>query len=257
MNPTRVTFIFAWALFCSLSCSNADAVVEEAGADVDCPGPGEAFVTTCSGSGSESPVPNDEIADEPDDLDESDLVNEVLEDSRESDPRSQKSYSSGSGVPPANDDCGTNDFSHGEAGFCDATGGAAAMRQLKQTTSKLMRQYYDPLPNEGKCAIGTVCGFVSSRLAMGAANRAFRLAGATWVLSEAMHASGFCEEAMCVPEEARPWVAILRRALIKQCTRVRVLARRIWDQDRIREIVQKDEMVAGGFAAGAFIGFVV
>ena len=89
------------------------------------------------------------------------------------------------------------------------------------------------------------------------ANRIFRIAGATWVLSEMLHTSGFCDEAKCVPEEARPWIGILRRTLIKQCMKVRALARKVWDQDRIRELAQRDELVAVGFANGAFVGFVV
>jgi hypothetical protein len=39
--------------------------------------------------------------------------------------------------------------------------------------------------------------------------------------------------------------------------KVRALARRIYDQDRIRELAQRDEFVAAGFASGAFIGFVI
>jgi hypothetical protein len=35
------------------------------------------------------------------------------------------------------------------------------------------------------------------------------------------------------------------------------MARRIYNQERIREIAQKDGMFAGGFASGAFVGFVV
>jgi hypothetical protein len=45
--------------------------------------------------------------------------------------------------------------------------------------------------------------------------------------------------------------------LINQCIKVRLFARRIWNQDRIRELAQKDELVAAMFAAGAFIGFIV
>jgi hypothetical protein len=45
--------------------------------------------------------------------------------------------------------------------------------------------------------------------------------------------------------------------LEKQCVKVRLAARRLWNQERMREIVQRDEVLSGGFAAGAFIGFVV
>lgn len=238
------------------------------GADVvDCPGPDEAFVTTCSGSDGGDGGGGADNAEEI--FDESDLVNEVLEDMRGEERESQKkeqekkSYPSAAGA----DYDGTHrqqqkgaSFGSGEdgdEGYCEATEGAAAIQQLKQTTTKLIRKYYDPLPRKGKCAIGTVCGFAASRLSLGVANRLFRVAGATWVVSEVMYTSGLCDEAQCVPEEARPWIGILRRTLVKQCMKVRLLARKLWNQDRIREIVQKDELVAGGFAAGAFIGFVV
>ena len=71
------------------------------------------------------------------------------------------------------------------------------------------------------------------------------------------HTTGFCDEAQCVPEDARPWVGIIKRALIKQCIKVRLFVRKIWNSDKIRELAQRDELVALGFAAGAFIGFVV
>merc|ERR1711957_692245 len=186
-----------------------------------CPGPGDAFVTTCSGP--ESSHPDDKASAETVNIGDSDFAEEVSEDFQKRD------------LTP-------------EAGI--STGSAFS---LKET----LHRYYDPLPSQGKCAIGAVCGFTSSRLSLGIANRAFRLAGATWVLSEVMETSGFCDEARCVPEEARPWVEHLRNAFVKQCIRVRAIARKMWDRDRIREIAQKDGGAAGGFAAGAFIGFIV
>lgn len=210
-----------------LACSIGN-IVEAA--DVDCPGPGEAFVTSCSGS---EPTPAGA-----EDFDEEELVDEVLKGAKE-----KKPYNS---VPKAKEN--NNDSDEGPT---------AAIQQLKQTSQKMIQRYYDPLPRQGKCAIGTICGFTASRLSLGVANRIFRLAGATWVLSEVLHTTGFCDEAKCMPEEARPWVGILTKALRRQCVKVRMFARQIWDQDRIRAIADKDEMVAGGFAAGAFVGFVV
>lgn len=197
--------------------------------DGDCPGPGEAFVTTCSGSESHH---SGEPSAETETLDDLDLVDEVLEDSKKTSSHAH-----------------TNDGSQQ-----DLNSGAPSVK--KQFRAAVQR-YYDPLPSPGKCAIGTICGFASSRLSLGMANRAFRFAGATWVLSEVMETSGFCDEARCVSEEAQPWIELLRKALIKQCIRVRLIARRMWNRDRIREIAQKDGMVTGGFAAGAFIGFIV
>mmetsp|Transcript_50437 Transcript_50437/g.107422 ORF Transcript_50437/g.107422 Transcript_50437/m.107422 type:complete len:261 (-) Transcript_50437:98-880(-) len=257
-NPSILFFLFAWASFFLLSCSIIDAA--EISDNVDCPGPDEAFVTTCSGPES-PPRPNDDVppasveTEGVELMDMSDLVDEVLQETRGDDSRSHKAHNSASNQPN-NDNDFQQDFNSGEAGVGYAAEGSA-MQQMKQTTRQLMERYYEPLPRQGKCAIGTVCGFAASRLSLGVANRVFRLAGATWVLSEAMHTSGFCDEAKCMPEEARPWVGILRNAMIKKCIWVRSIARRMWDQDRIREIVQRDEMVAGGFAAGAFIGFVV
>lgn len=250
----RLIFIFIWVSVFLLSCFNVD-VADASDDDIDCPGPGEAFVTTCSGS--EPPHTNDETSTENKSFGESDIVNEVLEESKEDDySRSRKAYKSG--TSSANHDDRHHDYNSGEeAGFCDAPESPAVTQQMKQTIRKLTQKYYDPLPRQGKVCIGTVCGFTASRLSLGVANRLFRLAGATWVLSEVLHTSGFCDSAKCVPEEARPWVGILRRALVKQCIKVRMIARQLWDQDRIRGIVQEDEFVAGGFAAGAFVGFVV
>jgi len=214
--------------------------VNASDAGIDCPGPDEAFVTSCSGSETEGFDDSDLVKEVLEDL-----VNEVLEDSKENDPPTRKAYNSRASSADINDD--------GQ----DDTEGSTSIHQLKQTTKKLIHRYYDPLPRNGKCAIGSICGFTASRLSLGVANRVFRLAGATWVLSEMLHATGYCDDAKCVPEEARPWIRILRRALIKQSAKVRMIARRIWDKDRIREIAEKDERVAGGFAVGAFIGFVV
>ena len=49
----------------------------------------------------------------------------------------------------------------------------------------------------------------------------------------------------------------MKRTLIQQFIKVRLLAHKRWNQDRIREMVKKDEVVAFAFAAGAFIGFIV
>jgi len=135
----------------------------------------------------------------------------------------------------------------------------SAYHQLKKTTTTFVRRYYSPLDKRGKCAIGSACGFLASRLSLGVANRIFRVAGATWVFSEAVHASGLCDEKSCavIPEEARPWIVILRRSIGKKVESIRDLARRIWNKDRIREIAQQDEALACGLAAGAFVGFIV
>ncbi|KAL7524215.1 hypothetical protein ACHAWF_000864 [Thalassiosira exigua] len=212
----------------------------------------EEFATGCGGEGGGA---EDAAAD----FDASELVDEVLADSKESRPAKKKEEEDGRP---------RSGFDSQEGARCDASsggpsGGAAGgesgalVRQLRQTSEQLLRRYYDPLPKQGKCAVGTACGLVSSRIALGAANRLVRLAGATWALSEALHASGFCDEARCLPEEARPFLGVLRNALVRQCARVRTLARRMWDRDRLREAARKDEAAVGGFLAGAFVGFVI
>jgi len=260
---------------------NVDSDITDDNTDnIDCPGPDEAFVTTCSGGSSDKTTqttsPSEETDITEDDLfDESDLVNEVLEDStteQELPPKqSQPKYTSNNNnsydyerqhqqkqQQHFDTNFNSKDDRHSnEEGMCNSDDGPMALQQFKQTTTKLMQRYYDPLPKQGKMAIGTIVGFTASRLSLGVANRIFRIAGATWVLSEMAHSSGFCDEAQCVPEEARPWIGIVKRALINQCIKVRLFARRIWNQDRIRELAQKDELVAAMFAAGAFIGFIV
>ncbi|KAL7536435.1 hypothetical protein ACHAXR_009918 [Thalassiosira sp. AJA248-18] len=179
---TRLIFIFVWASLFVLSCSTI-GVVDASDGDIDCPGPDDAFVTSCSGSEASPPDPNDSPSaeTETESFDDADLVNEVLEDSKEDEHNTAStSKNNGGKQHDINNDSGE------EAGFCDATEeeGGAAMQQLKYTTKRLIQQYYDPLPKQGKCVIGTVCGFTASRLSLGVANRIVRLAGATWVLSE-------------------------------------------------------------------------
>ena len=266
-RQTRFIFICLWALF--LLSSDIRIIAEATEADnIDCPGPDEAFVTTCSGGEEQQQQQQQQQSDPPHPtveaeilFDESNLVDEVLlEDAKKNDSPSRKADNSDGNSATNNDTKnggGEQNFYSGEPGFCDATEDGSTMHQLKQTTDKLIQRYYDPLPKQGKCAIGTICGFTASRLALGVANRFVRLAGATWVLAEVLHSSGYCDEAKCVPEEARPWVQILRRTLIKQCIKVRMFARRVWDEDRIHKIAQRDGVASGGFAAGAFIGFIV
>ncbi len=242
-------------------CRAADDVV-------DCPGKDEAFVTTCSGKGNtDKPVKEEAEPTVVDnvDFDENDLVNEVLEDSQNEQYQQQQHFESVyEDEEPApspstfnTDNQSNNSKQNEETAFCDAAYDNTPMEQLKANINTLTKRYYDPLPRNGKVAIGTTLGFIASRISLGVANRIFRLAGATWVLSEMLYTSGFCDEAKCVPEEARPWISILRRTVVNQCMKVRRWARKVWDQDRIRELAQKDEFVAGGFATGAFIGFVI
>ncbi|KAL7499588.1 hypothetical protein ACHAWT_007201 [Skeletonema menzelii] len=242
MNRTRFVFVLIIVvLHLAGVCHATDDVVE-------CPGKDEAFVTTCSGNDSnkdsEATDAEEPSHDDPPsvidsvDFDEDDIVNEVLEDS---------------------DSQNNDDFEQDEeAGVCDAIYSEnTPIQQLKANFNTLTKRYYDPLPRNGKVAIGTSLGFIASRISLGVANRLFRVAGAIIVLSEMMYTSGFCDEAQCVPEEARPWIGILKRTIVNQCMKVRVWARKVYDQDKIRELAQKDEFVAGGFATGAFIGFVI
>ena len=245
MSRSSLVFVFIILVLHSAGfCHAADDDLVDL---VDCPGKDEAFVTTCSGKDNiDNPANAEEASynDEPTvvgsvDFDEDDIVNEVLEDFN-----SQKT---------------NNDFEQDEeeAEVCDAAYDNTPMQQLKANFNTLAKRYYDPLPRNGKLAIGTSLGFIASRITLGVANRIFRLTGAIWVLSEMMYTSGFCDEAQCVPEEARPWIGILRRSLAIQSMKVRAWARKLYDQERIRELAQKDEFVAGGFATGAFIGFVL
>lgn len=258
-RPARFVFVcIVLALHLTGFCRAADDVV-------DCPGKDEAFVTTCSGKSNtddNSPV-IDNI-----EFDENDIVNEVLEDSeneqyqqQQQQQHFQSTYEDEEPVstPPTYQySQRTNSKQNNEeAAFCNAAYDNTPMEQLKANINTLTKRYYDPLPRNGKVAISTSLGFIVSRISLGVANRLFRLAGATWVLSEMLYTSGFCDEAKCVPEEARPWITILRRLVATQCIKVRRWTRKVWNQDRIRELAQKDEFVAGGFATGAFIGFVI
>lgn len=236
-------FLFACASFFFAS---RFAMTAEA-ADSDCPGPGEAFVTTCSGAESH---PNNEPLEEMlvDDLD---FVEDVV-----SEDSNTRTHDTSDWM--ANNKGSQRESSQGQGQRKSSPGQGEAPLSPKNKMKATVQQYYDPLPSQGKCCIGCLCGFVSSRLSLGVANRVFRLAGATWVFSEVMETSGFCDEATCaLPEEAQHWVDVLRKALVKQCLRVRMIARRIWDRERIRELAQKDAMLVAGAFAGAFIGFIV
>mmetsp|Transcript_19811 Transcript_19811/g.41573 ORF Transcript_19811/g.41573 Transcript_19811/m.41573 type:complete len:260 (-) Transcript_19811:66-845(-) len=259
MNATKATLIFAF--LCLLSCTqirhveaaNAHQVpLEATNNDVDCPNSDAAFVTTCSGTRSEATesksTDEKSEASVDDAFDETFLVNEILDDF---DGRNERKR------------CGTDEKDgrkmnqHQQHDFGDLGEVEKAMQQLKETAFRLTKRYYEPLPRQAKCAVGAVCGFTASRLSLGVANRTFRVAGATWVSAETLHTSGFCDEAKCVPGEVRPWIGIARQAIVKQCRRVRKFARKVWDQDRIRAFAEKDDLVAGGFAVGAFVGFIV
>jgi len=226
----------------ALNCFAEDDVT------VDCPGKDEPFVTSCSGDGG---VSESDSKQRDHRFDESDLANEVIEDSIKNE-ADQKIRESKPKTPSRSQSRAQR--TKEEPGIYDD---ANTMHKLKITTSNLIQKYYEPVPRGGKCAIGTVCGFTTSRIALGAANRFFRLVGATWVLSEVLHASGYCDEALCVPEEARPWIGILQKKLIAQCIKVRANARKLWDQERIRELAEKDIMVSFSLFLGAFIGFVL
>ena len=276
---------------------------EEDGDDIlPCPGPDEAFVTTCSGSGSDgdeidqltekqTPSPAEISSSNDDDI--SDLVHEVFSDgsinndeniseqkqqphnqhesensgnidydNMKDERQQQQEQSWGDGTTQSQQhqqeistSCNNNAFPSSSNEDTEYS----AYYQLKKTTATFVHRYYSPLDKRGKCAIGSACGFLASRLSLGVANRIFRVAGATWVFSEAVHASGLCDETSCavIPEEARPWIVILRRSIGQKVKSIRRLARRLWNKERIREIARQDEAMACGFAAGAFVGFIV
>jgi hypothetical protein len=250
MRPTR-GFVFVYIIIIALHTSRAAINDADDDAIVDCPGKDEPFVTTCSGNGNGETEPDadDDRNNNNADFNEEDLVNEVLEDDSER----NHPYTAYEDEEPNSPSSASNTANE----FCDTSYDKTPMQQLTENINTITKRYYDPLPRNGKAAIGVSLGFIASRICLGVANRVFRLAGATWVLSEMLYTSGFCDEYECVPEEARPWIHILRRTLANQSMKVRAMARRIYDQDRIRELAQRDEFVAAGFASGAFIGFVI
>lgn len=271
MRPTR-GFVFVYIIIVALhsSIGVSRAAINDVDDDpvVDCPGRDEPFVTTCSGNGNGETEPtvdgDDDRNDDNADFNEEDLVNEVLEDDSERNHpyaayEDEEPNSSPSAGSTANHQSNNNFHQKEEETneFCNTSYDRTPMQQLTENIHTITKRYYDPLPRNGKAAIGASLGFIASRICLGVANRVFRLAGATWVLSEMLYTSGLCDEYECVPEEARPWIHILRRTLANQSMKVRTMARRIYDQDRIRELAQRDEFVAAGFASGAFIGFVI
>eukprot|EP00956_Cyclotella_meneghiniana_P044913 scaffold342608_cov76-Cyclotella_meneghiniana.AAC.1 len=271
----RSTLLYI-ATICLLS-TLVDVFAQENLTDGQCPDDNTAFITTCGGRDSEQEIlgesadgsteeetnTNGETSEDdathhqgvpdPDEVnvfDDSHLVDEVIHESK----REQSQQQQQQQQQQQHKESYTSNFDHNDK-YEEI--GVNAMQQLQHTFVKLTQRYYDPLPAKAKCAVGTICGFASSRIALGVANRLVRLTGAIWVASEVLHTSGFCDETKCVPEEMRPWIGIVRRALVKQCVRVRLMARKIYNQERIREIANKNSQFAGGFASGAFIGFVV
>lgn len=286
----RSNLLYVATMICLLSSlSRVEVLANDALDDqYDCPDDNAAFVTTCSGVHDEqddvfeesaaTSIKDEHTVDDPkkyedattieDNLyqqheagvekqsendkltDDLDLVQEVLEESLPQQPEQSHTQT----CTPS---LGGNSHSDGNLYEEPDEIDTNARKQLQHTFIKLSHRYYDPLPDKAKCAVGAICGFASSRITLGVANRIVRLTGAIWVASEVLHTSGFCDETKCVPEEMRPWIGIIRRALIKQCIKVRMLARKIYDKEGIRSIAQRDGMFSGGFASGAFVGFVV
>ena len=300
----KPTSLYSGSAFSVVLAAAAETSPSEEDSDdiLPCPGPDEAFVTTCSGGGSDgdgidqmtekqTPSPA-EISSKNDD-DNSDLVHEVISDGsinndeniseQKQQPHNQHESENSGNIDYDNMKDGRQQQQHQSWGdgttqnqqlqqeqssSCNNNAPPSssnedteysAYYQLKKTTATFVHRYYTPLDKRGKCAIGSACGFLASRLSLGVANRIFRVAGATWVFSEAVHASGLCDETSCavIPEEARPWIVILRRSIGQKVESIRRLARRLWNKERIREIARQDEAMACGFAAGAFVGFIV
>ena len=245
---------------------------------VDCPGRDEAFVTSCSGSGGGGEAQEARQQTDGRVEDESDLVDEVLRESagreeraepakesrRSEEERQRANYGGGPRAEKqsAFADQQRRQGKQQEEPVCDAPSdddesAAVLLVQLRRGLETQVRRHYDPLRPELKALTGSVLGMISSRLVLGVASRLVRLAGAVYVLSEALHASGYCDESSCVPEEARPWISVMKRAIVRQCVRVREASRRVWNEERIREFVDGNKDLAGGLAAGAFFGFVL
>ncbi|EJK48570.1 hypothetical protein THAOC_32622 [Thalassiosira oceanica] len=240
---------------------------------VDCPGKDEAFVTSCSGGGVGGERKEAHQADGPVVDDESDLVDEVLRESagREGEraepaKESRRSANSNHGGPRAGKQSTFADQQRRrgqqqEEPVCDASSDDESadvlLHKLRHNVEIQVHRYYDPLKPELKTLAGAVLGVISSRLVLGVASRLVRLAGAVYVLSEALHASGYCDESRCVPEEARPWLSVIKRVIVRQSVRVREASRRVWNEERIREFVDGNKDLAAGLAGGAFVGFVL
>ena len=259
-----------------LLASSALCQEDEASARVDCPGKDEAFVTSCSGGGDGGKSNEAQQADDTDGRGiegESDLVDEVLRESashgeraepakdsrRSSEGETQRANSNGG--PRAEKQSTFADRQRRKAPVCDASSddesAAVLLHKLRYNLETQVQKYYDPLRPELKTLAGSVLGMISSRLVLGVASRLVRTVGAVYVLSEALHASGYCDESRCIPEEARPWLSMIKRVIVRQCVRVREASRRIWNEDRIREFVEENKDLAAGLAGGAFIGFVL
>jgi len=123
-----------------------------------------------------------------------------------------------------------------------------------------LKQSYEKLPPHGKAATGAVAGFASSRMAVRSVVGVAKMAGAAFIASEVLHHSGALDN-IDIGDDAEFVLKKVSKSAQRTVEGFRTTVRRRLSKDGISNTIEsamnKERMATVGFAAGAFVGFMI
>ena len=124
--------------------------------------------------------------------------------------------------------------------------------EILQKWAKNARNQYDKLPDQGKFATGAVVGYTTSKVVVKSAVKFVKIAGAAFVATEVLEATGILEMDTFADSEASESI---KKTAINKIGEFRNSIRKRLDGKNLKRWMETDKMGTLGAATGAFFGF--
>lgn len=132
--------------------------------------------------------------------------------------------------------------------------GAASVQDGTNELLGVLQEKYDSLSDNGKFVAGAAVGFIGTRMIVGSAMGAIKVAGAAFITAEVLHHTGVLDQLPSLSEEQSDMFMKMKGTAMRQADNFRVQVRRRLNPNKIRAFAKKERMVAYGLASGAFVG---
>ena len=113
---------------------------------------------------------------------------------------------------------------------------------------QLLKDKYEDLPPPGKFAATAVVGFFGSRVALKTFVGAAKVAGAAFIATEVLSASGVLDDMPPFVDDHVQTVTSVKDRVLLEADKFR---------KGVRKSLKKEKMAALGFASGAFVGIIL
>lgn len=141
-----------------------------------------------------------------------------------------------------------------EAGIRDIT----IWKPLRKLTDPIQKKYNE-LPGQGKMATGAFVGFTASRVAVKSITSCIKFAGAAFVAVEVLDYAGLLKDLddFELYEENKATIKAVKQSFVKSVKEFKTGIRNQLNPKTLDARIKANKEASTGFAAGAFVGFMI